>query len=1028
MNAESFSQPSMEFRPAPFWAINDELDPHEAARQLKGMLDHGFSGAFFHSRTGLLSRYLGTEWFEALHGAVQAAEQGGGHVWLYDEDQWPSGNAGGLIAAMNDHYRMATIEAEFVPAGQAARTHGEETPLAAYRIEGRKAVAVADLIRLEVEEAVREQVFERLILRRRYEPKIAWWNGQSHVNLLEPAVTQEFLRRTHEVYREAIGDKFGAAVPGIFTDEPSIHVTGQGFPWWEGMPEVYRAWTGREFWADAPWVFFEGRVARAARLHIHRTILRQFVESYSRPLFEWCDRNNLVLTGHYLEESTLAWQLRATWGGIMAHYRWMHMPGLDHLCRQLEVDLPLLLAGKQVSSAARQLGRPRVLLEAFACIRHSSTMEDFRWLTDANIALGANFFCPHMQVYSMRGRRKRDYPPNIGEAQTYWEDWKDLNDYIARLCSAMTSGKAAPDLLILHPMQSAMADHRLDFERIGGLRPSDLPGAETGAIDQWDDLFRQVVAATLNAGFDCDLGDEGLLAELGSVEGSCLRVGEMSYPLVIVPPSRTWAPETVELLQAFAGAGGVLLFVGGHPTEIDCEPAGASWDDLARQAAGSIPCSTPALQVALDRLLSDALRVRTADGHAAVSTWVHKRREGVRWILFVVNTHRERGESYEISLPWKDGLSASRWDAVTGTATRIPSVRSGDRLRIPLHLHRADSALLVIEPTTEGAVKSENCLAVSETVLPLLGPWDYQCSEPNVLVMDRLATSLDGGKSWSAEDLDSRIRQRLARHFDVEAALEWQPWMVRDSGAFVGQGGPVSLRYRCQVSAPLPVSAALVIEWHDAMEVTLNGRAVSFRDAAEHWERNFRSVPVADYLRAGENTVEVSFPYDELSEIEPIYLTGDFGVRLDGQEPVIISPVATLETGSWVPQGLPFYSGEVTYRMPFDAPRDASRVSLRLRNPQGTLFRVRINGQDAGKILWSPYERDLTPFLLKGPNRLELTVVGSRQNTFGPLHDRQCEGEGAVASPEHFQNEALLREQWSLYDYGLMSPPELVIS
>ena len=1026
MNNDSFSRPGMEFRPAPFWAINDELDPHEAARQLTEMIDHGFSGGFFHSRTGLLSRYLGPDWFAALNAAVEAAEQAGGHVWLYDEDQWPSGNAGGLIAAMNDRYRMATIEAEFVACGQAARAHGEETPLAAYRIEGRNAVAVSDLIRMEVEEAGAEQNFERMILRRRYEPKIAWWNGQSHVNLLEPEVTQEFLHRTHKVYREAIGDKFGEAVPGIFTDEPSLHATGQGFPWWEGMPEVYQEWTGREFWADAPWVFFEGRAARAARLHIHRTVLRQFVESYSRPLFEWCDRNNLVLTGHYLEESTLAWQLRATWGGIMAHYRWMHMPGLDHLCRQLDVDLPLLLAGKQVSSAARQLGRPRALLEAFACIRHSSTMEDFRWLTDANIALGANFFCPHMQVYSMRGRRKRDYPPNIGEAQTYWEDWGDLNDYIARLCYAMTSGEAAPDLLILHPVQSAMADHRLGFERTGGLCPSDLPGAETAAIDQWDALFRQVVAATINAGFDCDLGDEGLLAELGSVDGSRLRVGEMSYPVVIVPPSRTWAPATVKLLKTFAEAGGSLLFVGAHPTEIDCEPAGEPWDVLTREAAGSVPCSTPALQVALDRLLPDAVRVRTADGHTAVSTWVHKRREGDRWILFVVNTHRERAESYEISLPWKAGLSASRWDAVTGTATRIPSVQSGDRLRIPLHLNRADSALLVIETTSEAALSPTNPIAAPETVIPLVGPWKYQCSEPNVLVIDRLATSLDGGQCWSPEDMDHRIRQRVARHFGVEAALEWQPWMVRDSGAFQGKGGPVSLRYCFQVSEELPVSASLVMEWHAAMEVTINDKLVDFREAVTHWERNFRAVPITQCLHAGNNTVVVSFPYDCLSEIEPIYVTGDFGVRLDDQEPVITSRATTLSTGSWVQQGLPFYSGEITYQIPFDAPVNAGCVRLRLRNAQATLFRLRVNGEDAGKILWSPYESDLTPYVIAGANLLELTVIGSRQNTFGPLHDRQSDGEGAVASPEHYQNEAFLREQWSLHDYGIMGGIELV--
>ncbi len=1016
MNPESFRSPDVSYRPAPFWAVNDTLEPPEVARQLGGMIQHGFSGGFFHSRTGLQSRYLGDEWFESVKAAAAVAEQQGGHLWLYDEDQWPSGNAGGMIAAMDDRYRAATLEAEFVPDGCAARVHEEEVPVAAYRIDGRTGVNVSNVSRIAPEDAFAPQECERLILRRRYEPKRNWFNGQSAVNLLEPEVTREFLRRTHEVYKEHIGDEFGKAVPGIFTDEPNLHVTGEGFPWWEAMPETHAEWCGRDFWADAPWMFLDGVPARAARLHIHRTILKQFGESYSKPVYDWCDQNGLVSTGHFLEESTFEWQLRATWGGIMAHYRWMHMPGIDHLCRQLNVDLPLLLAGKQVSSVARQLGRPRVLVEAFACIRHSSTLEDFRWLADANLALGANFFCPHMQVYSMRGRRKRDYPPNVGEVQTYWQDYGDLNDYVARLCYALTRGEAAPDLLILHPIQNAMADHRLDFERTGALAPTDLPGAETSALRHWDTQFRQIVETTLNAGFDCDLGDEGMLADYGSVEGSRLRVGEMCYPVVVVPPSRTWSPATVGLLEQFVSAGGKLLFVGKHPAEVDCLPATDRWAALAGRAAGSIACSAPALQSTFERLLPDAIRIRTADGRPAVSTWVHKRRDDGRLLLFLVNTHRDRPQSYELRLPANFAGAVSRWNAQSGDSQPI----SSEGGRILLGLNHADSALLVIDPNSEPGTVIPPPTCRSETVIPLCGPWEYRRSEPNVLVIDRMATSVDGGQTWSAEDMDHRVRQRIARHFDVDAALEWQPWVVSESKQFDGKGGPVTLRYRFRVGDKPPASASLVMEWHPGMQVTLNGSQVDFRDAVTHWERNFRSVPVSEILRAGENILEVAFPYHALSEIEPVYITGDFGVRLDGQEPVITPEAAMIGTGSWVCQGLPFYSGEIIYRIPFEAPVDGARVRLRLRDPRGSLFRFRVNGRDAGKILWNPYELDLTPYIRSGGNLLEITVVGSRQNTFGPLHDQQSDGEGAVASPDHYQNENLLREQWSLHDYGLM--------
>ncbi len=1024
---EKFFEPDMSFRPAPFWAVNDRLEPGEVVRQFEEMVRSGYSGGFFHSRTGLLTEYLGAEWFAAVEAGVGAAEKVGGHLWLYDEDQWPSGNVGGLVAAMDERYRSATIVAELVPSWLAARPHGEEFPLAAYRVVGRSGAGTVGTERIDLDGALPAQDGERMILRRRYEPKMAWFNGQSPVNLLEPEVTVEFLRRTHEVYKERIGGAFGKSVPGIFTDEPNLNITGSGFPWWEGMPQAYAQWTGRDFWDDAPGMFLDGPAARAARLHIHRTILRQFVENYSKPVYEWCDRNGLVSTGHFLEESTFAWQLKATWGGIMAHYRWLHMPGLDHLCRQLQVDLPLLLAGKQVSSAARQLGRSRVLLEAFACIRHSSTMEDFRWLADANLALGANFFCTHMQVYSMRGRRKRDYPPNLGEPQTYWQDIGDLNTYVSRLCYALTCGEAAPDLLILHPIQNAMADHRLGFEQSGALSASDQPGAESGAAQQWDVPFRRIVETALNAGFDCDLGDEGLLADLGQVDGHCLRVGKMAYPVVLVPSSRAWSRPTFDLLKRFVASGGKLVFVGLQPTEIDCAPAGTEWADLAGHCAGSIPCSTPALQAALDRLMPEAIRVRAEDGRPAASTFVHKRRDGDRHMLFVVNTHRERGQSYDVILPESLPGAVTRWDALTGAATPLPAAAAGGTRRIRLDLRPADSALLLIDPAQPGETAAVGTVAPGgEIVIPLAGPWDFRRSEPNVLVIDRLSATADDGKTVFAEDMDHRIRKRLAEHFGVEAALEWQPWMAERSGAFEGKGGPVVLSYRFRAEGKPPASAALVMEWHPKMRVTLNGTVVDFTNATAHWERNFRSVPVAGSIRTGENQIEVAFPYNHRAEIEPVYITGDFAVRLDGQDPVLAAEAPKLEAGSWVGQGLPFYSGEITCTMPFEQP--AGHVRLRLRDPRGTLFRFRVNGQDAGKILWAPYELDLTPFLQPGTNRLDVTVVGSRQNTFGPLHDRESDGEGAVASPFHYESESSLREQWSLHDYGLMGGAELVCS
>ena len=61
-----------------------------------------------HSRSGLITEYLGDEWFDLINSTADAGEKEGLEVWLYDEDRWPSGSAGGKVSA-DPQYRMKSL-------------------------------------------------------------------------------------------------------------------------------------------------------------------------------------------------------------------------------------------------------------------------------------------------------------------------------------------------------------------------------------------------------------------------------------------------------------------------------------------------------------------------------------------------------------------------------------------------------------------------------------------------------------------------------------------------------------------------------------------------------------------------------------------------------------------------------------------------------------------------------------------------------------------------------------------------------
>jgi len=1062
MDFKKFQQPDSILRPAPFWAINDRITPEETARQMAEMIEVGLSGGFFHSRAGLITDYLGDDWFKAMDAALKVAHEKDGYVWLYDEDLWPSGNAGGQVAAMKDEYRSATLWAEFVPAGAEPLPDGDDEPTAAYLLTGRRDAAVEKIEQIALDDARKRTDSERLIFRRHYAEKTPWWGGESYANLLHPEAMREFIRLTHEAYKKRLGHEFGKRVPGIFTDEPQLAQAPNALPWWDGIPDVYAKWHRRDFWADLPYMFFEGPEARRIRLLVHRTFLRQFCEAYSEPIFKWCEKNNIEHTGHYNAEDSFVGQIRCHCGGIMAHYRYQQAPGIDHLCRHVD---PLLFTVKQVGSAARQLGRTRVLTEIFGCSRHTNTFEDFKWQGDYDLVLGANFFCPHLTWYSMRGRRKRDYPPNWNYQQTYWKELRPLNDYFTRVAYAMMSGKAKPDVLILHSIESATAGHRFGFPAAGrvgpavvhkyasagqkGAMPMDLPGEDLGPANHFDHQLRKALDAVLNAGYDADLGDEGYIEDMGSVEGDLFRIGEMTYPVVIVPPSATWRPKTFELLKKFVASCGRLLLLGSLPTELDCEDAAEQWKELAASLrVQTIPCGVRHIQDALDKVVPRTYSLRGPDGQVVPRAYVQHRADGEQDIFFIVNSDRDRSHEYVLTIFGRSKLPVSRegepaagarlgrtlalpmaeWNPVDGTRVKLVPDKVGEDVRCSFSLPPGGSKLIVTGPgADDGAAPAEEpvCLKHGE-VIPLPDTWQFARSEKNVLVMDRVSASVDGGKTWWAEDMEFRIRRRLAEHFGTTDALQWQPWVAIRKGVYDGKGGEVILRYRFRSVMSGPKSAYLVIEDIDKGHVIVNGRDVNVNDAAWHWDRGFGKVEITDLVKRGVNTVDFRFDYDFLSEVEAAYIVGDFGVRLvNPYEGEIVEEPAELHAGSWLEQGYPFYSGMMTYQTTFEVPTDGKRIFLRLKHPSGILYKVRVNGRPAGKILWRPFEIELTPHLKSGRNELEIEVVASRQNTHGPLHER--EGDDLIGcGPNNFQEEHVVRPELSLFDYGLLAGAELV--
>ena len=90
-----FQNPPAEFRSAPLWVWNDDITEDQIGEQLADFNAKGIGGVFIHPRPGLITPYLSERWFHLCRVAVAEGKKQGMRIWLYDENSYPSGFAGG---------------------------------------------------------------------------------------------------------------------------------------------------------------------------------------------------------------------------------------------------------------------------------------------------------------------------------------------------------------------------------------------------------------------------------------------------------------------------------------------------------------------------------------------------------------------------------------------------------------------------------------------------------------------------------------------------------------------------------------------------------------------------------------------------------------------------------------------------------------------------------------------------------------------------------------------------------------------
>ncbi len=988
-----FADPPRQYSSAPLWVWNDMLTEEQIRSTMRDLAAQKVKQVFVHPRPGLMTPYLSDDWFRLWKVALKEAERLDMNVWIYDENSYPSGFAGGLVPDAMPESRGRGLH--FAQVKQPGKP-GDDT-LAVYRLTDDGFENVTE--NAKAGHSLPEGRY--LVASIRLAPTGAWFGGKSYVDLLHPGVTEKFIEITFEAYRRELGEHFGKRLPGIFTDEPHLTPAG-GIHWSPSLPSDFKKRWGYDLTDHLPSLVRPLGDYKKVRHNYYQLLLELFIDRWAKPCYEYCEKHNLEFTGHYWEHG---WPGAGHGGDNMAMYAWHQRPAIDTLMNQYREDTHAqfgnVRAVLELASVANQLGRRRTLCEAYGAGGWDLRFEDMKRIGDWLYVLGVNTLDEHLSYITIRGARKRDHPQSFSYHEPWWQDYHIMASYFTRLSAALSAGEQVNSILLIEPTTTTW-----------------MYQSDAGHLNKIGNEFQRLVTDLAKAQVEFDLGCEDIIARHGSIQDRLFKIGQRAYKTVVLPPlTENLNTKTMDLLASYAKAGGKVLCCSGPPTLIDGQPS-----DRAKKASQN-PSWQQIDKADLVRTLftssNDTFAVRP-DRSQTGTLFHHRRRLRDGELLFLTNTSIDSPSSGVIE---SRARSIEEWSLETGSISPYSFAENDTGVKSEFELAPCGSLLLFLS-NKPGIVAPKD--ARKAATIPAIGKPTIKHIAPDGLTLDYVDITAAG------ETKKNIYFYRANQLAFQKNGMDRNPWdsAVQFRDELITKNFPpdsgFEATYKFTIEGEVPKPLHIVIERPDLYTITCNGTPVSAKKGAWWLDKAFGRIDITSATKVGENVVKIkASPMTIYHELEPAYVLGDFTLKA-ADSGFVIAPDVPLQLGPWNKQAHPFYAAGVSYKQKFNITKPASKYYVRLPDWYGSVARVSVNGKPAGHIYHQPYQCDVTESIRKGTNTIEIVVIGTLKNTLGPHHGNPPLGS---AWPSMFHRGPETGpppgEKYHNVAYGLFKPFEL---
>ena len=569
--------------------------------EMRKMREGGIGGCIIESRPH--PDFMGPRWWHDLDVILDEAGKQGMQVWLFDDKEYPSGFAAGLIRDTHPEFLKIYLAEKHIDAIGPLR--GSSFFIEPWLGEGDVLVRVIAARQVARGDELDGNTFCDLTAL--VSDGVLYWDvpdgcwrvfvlfstrngGEKHtrdyLNPLEPEPVKAYLDMVYAEHYRRYSDQFGKILAGFFTDEPrfgsmasyTAHLGTKNMvlPFSRSLLSQLDETWGGDFGLVLPCLWYDtsehfhptqkegeageavSRLSARVRYAYMDLVSRLFGRNFLGQMGDWCRAHGVKLIGHVVEENGAHARVGYGAGHFFRAMNGLDAAGVDvvyHLWPEYtqgtiswggitEWDAEFAYWGmiKMASSAAHIDPKKNgvTVCEAFGAYGWQEGIKLMKWITDHLAVRGVNFLIPH--AFSPK-QQDPDCPPHMYARglNPQWKYYHLLSEYTNRVFHLLNGGAHVAPVAVLY---------HADAEWAGKFEP-----------------FERAVHILAEGQIDCDILPADVLVDPQQcrIDAGHFSVNRESYRALVVPQAERLPQTLLKVLVRLIRNNVPVIFTGELP-------------------------------------------------------------------------------------------------------------------------------------------------------------------------------------------------------------------------------------------------------------------------------------------------------------------------------------------------------------------------------------------------------------------------------------------------------------------------------